>query len=102
MLNLAAYSKREEPMIRLSLKNRMLLGVATVVLLALPATAQYTTASLGGTVMDASGAAIPDAKVTVRNTETGFTQTVNASAVGAFLFPRLPIGSYELRAEKDG
>jgi hypothetical protein len=89
-------------MIRLSLRNRMLLCVAIAAIMALPAGAQYTTASLGGTVMDASGAAIPDAKVTVRNTETGFTQSVNASGVGAFLFPRLPIGSYELRAEKEG
>ena len=65
-------------------------------------TAQYTTADLGGTVVDSTGAAVPGAKVTARNTETGFSQDTTTSATGAFLFPRLRVGAYELRVEKDG
>src|SRR5262245_20084369 len=64
--------------------------------------AQYTTASLGGTVQDPSGAMLTGAQVTVRNTDTGFTQTTQTDASGAFLFSRLPIGNYELRAERTG
>jgi hypothetical protein len=64
--------------------------------------AQYTTASLGGTVSDASGASVPDARVTVRNLDTGFTQSTESAASGAFLFSRLPLGSYEMRVEKAG
>ncbi|MEX2261184.1 MAG: TonB-dependent receptor [Bryobacteraceae bacterium] len=64
--------------------------------------AQYTTASLGGTVSDPSGASIPEAKITVRNADTGFTQTTETSGTGAFLFSRLPIGTYELLVEKAG
>jgi len=67
-----------------------------------PLQAQYTTASLGGNVVDASGAAVPDAKVTIRNTGTGFTQDTTTAASGSFLFPRLPVGAYELRVEKGG
>ena len=63
---------------------------------------QFTTASLSGTVVDPSGAAIPDAKVTVQNTDTGFTQTVAASTTGDYLFPRLPVGNYKLTVEKQG
>ena len=63
---------------------------------------QYTTASLGGTVVDQSGAAIADAKVTVLNTDTGFTQTVSSGAGGEYLFSRLPVGSYRLTVEKEG
>src|SRR2546422_5638057 len=63
---------------------------------------QYTTASLGGTVVDQSGAAIADAKVTVLNTDTGFTQTVSSGADGAYLFSRLPVGNYRLTVEKEG
>jgi hypothetical protein len=72
------------------------------VLVWMPLHAQYTTASLGGTVLDSTGSAIPEAKVTVRNVGTGFTQTVSADATGAFLFSRLPVGDYELRVEKEG
>src|SRR5262245_60435207 len=62
-----------------------------------PLSAQYTTASLGGTISDPSGASIPDARVTVRNLDTGFTQSTQSGATGSFLFSRLPLGSYELR-----
>jgi len=64
--------------------------------------AQYTTASLGGTVRDSTGAVVPDARVAVRHTETGFAQAVASDATGSFLFSRLPVGSYELRVEKQG
>ncbi|RPI53051.1 MAG: carboxypeptidase regulatory-like domain-containing protein [Acidobacteria bacterium] len=62
--------------------------------------AQFTTASLGGTVIDSSGAGIPDALVNVLNVGTGFTQDARTSTTGAFLFPRLPVGTYLLRIEK--
>ena len=66
------------------------------------ASAQFTTASLGGTVLDSSGAGIPDALVNVLNVSTGFTQDVRTGTNGSFLFPRLPIGNYLLRVEKVG
>ena len=74
----------------------------TVVLLPRDASAQFTTASLGGMVRDASGAGIPDAAVNVLNVNTGFTQELLTGANGAFLFSRLPIGTYVLRIEKQG
>ena len=67
-----------------------------------PAYAQYTTASLGGRVVDSSNAVLPKSQVTVRHVETGFTQTTLTDDSGAFLFPRLPVGSYELRVEQTG
>src|SRR3984893_18630429 len=85
--------------------RRSFLTFATwiLVLLSGPALrAQSTTANLGGAVSDASGAAVAEAKVTVRNTETGFTQTTQSGNGGAFLFPRLPVGAYQLKVEKEG
>jgi hypothetical protein len=41
-------------------------------------------------------------KVIVRNVDTGFMQTTTTDPSGAFLFPRLPVGSYELRVERTG
>jgi hypothetical protein len=63
---------------------------------------QYTTASLGGTVSDSTGAAVPEARVTVRNTDTGFALNTASDATGAYLFSRLPLGTYELRVERTG
>ena len=73
-----------------------------IIAMCVPLLAQYTTASLGGTVSDSSGASVPEAKVTVRNLDTGFTQTATTSANGGFLFSRLPIGAYEMRVERSG
>jgi Carboxypeptidase regulatory-like domain/TonB dependent receptor len=64
--------------------------------------AQYTTASFGGNVVDPNNAILPDAQVVVRNVDTGFVQSVTTDQSGAFLFPRLPVGTYELRVEKTG
>lgn len=74
------------PCLRIQLRNferevrkllRTLLAFAWLTLAFCSATfAQYTTASLGGTVVDESGAAIPSAVVTVKSPTTGFTQKV--------------------------
>ena len=67
-----------------------------------PAHAQYTTASFGGSVVDSDNAVLPQTQVIVRNVDTGFTQNATTDESGAFLFPRLPVGSYELRVEQPG
>ncbi len=77
-------------------------ALATVLICSTRSAAQFTTASLGGNVVDSSGGAIPEATVTAQNTETGFSQTTSTSATGAYLFPRLPVGNYKLTVEKAG
>ena len=64
--------------------------------------AQFTTASLNGIVVDPSGAAVPGARVSVSNTATGFESTATSGDMGLYVFPRLPVGSYTLRVEKEG
>src|SRR5207248_6710945 len=51
-------------------------------LLAICAVAQFTTASLSGLLLDASGASLPDAQITVRNVDTGFSLTIKSDADG--------------------
>src|SRR2546427_2708191 len=67
-----------------------------------PVYAQYTTASFGGNVVDRNNAVLPQSQVIVRNVDTGFTQSATTDQSGAFLLPRLPVGSYELRVELPG
>jgi hypothetical protein len=54
------------------------------------------TASLTGTVSDASGAAISGAQVNLVSPDQGFDRTVPTNGSGDFLFSSLPIGSYNL------
>src|ERR1700726_4893517 len=66
----------------------LVLGVQLIT----PAAAQYTTASLGGTVQDPAGAVIPGAAVTVENEDTGLSRTATSQPDGTFLIPALPVG----------
>ncbi len=60
------------------------------------------TAALSGKIEDASGAAIKGAAVTVKNLETGATRAVTSDDTGAFRTLSLPIGPYQVTAEKTG
>src|SRR5204863_6619231 len=64
--------------------------------------AQFNSASLNGIVKDVSGSVVPDASVTITNTETGLSRADKAASDGAFLFPVLPVGTYRLTVEKTG
>jgi hypothetical protein len=55
-----------------------------------------------GTVTDSSGAAIPGAKVAVRNIATNVGSATETTSSGDFTVPALPVGTYELRVEKQG
>jgi hypothetical protein len=79
-----------------------LLGLAMASPLASVAGAQVTSATIVGTVTDASGAALPGATVTARNVDTGFTHTVPANDVGAYRLEFLPIGRYVVEVSLSG
>lgn len=89
-------------MTKRSLLLGTILSVALIVLAPLPVAAQFTTARLGGRVTDPSGAAVPGAHLTISNTATGYTQVVTTGATGAYLFPNLPVGSYNLTVRSTG
>ncbi|MGB8507911.1 MAG: carboxypeptidase-like regulatory domain-containing protein, partial [Pyrinomonadaceae bacterium] len=71
---------------------------------ALPALAQQTvnSATLGGRVEDANGAAMAGAVVTATNTETNQSKTSTTDEEGRYRFAYLPVGAYELKVEKSG
>lgn len=64
--------------------------------------AQYTTASLGGTVLDPSGATVAGAKVIVQSLDTGLQRETQTSTEGTFTFTALPVGRYQVTVEKPG
>ena len=72
------------------------LGVATT------AAAQGERGVIIGTVADAQGGVLPGVSITVRNVDTGFTQTDVTDGSGQYRFGALPLGRYELKAELVG
>lgn len=78
------------------------LAIMVVLGAAAPAWAQFTTASLGGQVTDASGGVVVGATVRLRDTGTGQVFSARTSAAGRYLFPALPVGGYRLTVSKAG
>ena len=64
--------------------------------------AQTSNATLGGTVADVSGAAIPGVTVTARNEGTGIVNETITNETGTYQFANLQTGTYEVRAELPG
>jgi hypothetical protein len=67
-----------------------------------PVFAQGFSAALTGTVRDVSGAVLAGAAVTVKHIDTGLTRTAQADSSGSFSVQSLPVGQYEVTAEKMG
>jgi hypothetical protein len=63
------------------------------------AQSQALNGQIEGVVTDAGGAAIPNAKVTVTNIETGVVRTVNSDDNGVYRAPLLPLGVYTVVVE---
>jgi hypothetical protein len=60
------------------------------------------TASITGTVRDSTGAVMAGAAVTVKHTESGLVRTAETDQNGDYTVPSLPVGQYEVSAEKTG
>ncbi len=78
-----------------------LLGVLLVLGAGAPALAQ-STATLQGTVLDPQGAAMPNAKVTVRNIATSLERTAETDNAGIFQVSSLPVGTYRVEIRREG
>ncbi len=67
-----------------------------------PTTGQTFRGAILGTVLDKSQAAVPGAKVTVKNEATGLTRATETGDAGTYSVPELPIGEYVVTVEKQG
>jgi hypothetical protein len=59
-------------------------------------------ATVTGTLTDPSGAFVPGASVTIRNTDTAIERKIESNEAGLYSAPFLPPGNYEVRASKAG
>ena len=64
--------------------------------------AQTATGRISGTVLDPTGAAVPDAKITFRGESSGATFSVVTSSAGGYTAIDLPAGVYAVEVEMPG
>src|SRR5687767_8857820 len=64
--------------------------------------AQTDRGLINGTVTDSSGAAVPEANVVATNRATNITLTTQTTSSGDFTIAAMPVGTYNLRIEKQG
>ncbi len=84
------------------MRSRIAVLLAALSALAVPAAAQFETASLLGSVRDKSGAVVPGATVTLLNVETGLSQQQVSDAAGNYEFFNVRIGTYRVTGELSG
>ena len=64
--------------------------------------AQGLTGQISGIVADSSGGVLPGATVVITNAGTNTTRETTTGADGAFLFPDLLAGTYDLKVSVQG
>src|SRR6266436_5983114 len=67
-----------------------------------PVYAQVAGATLSGTATDASGAAVPNAKVSIKNSATGVVREVTTDSAGFYSAPNLLPGIYNITVAATG
>jgi hypothetical protein len=68
----------------------------------IPSLAQQDRGTILGTILDSSGAAIPNANVSVENQGTAAKRQVTTDTSGLFLAPELPLGVYRVSVSVEG
>lgn len=65
--------------------------------------AQYMpTGRVLGIVKDPSGAVTPNVTIKLTNTQTGISTSTTTNAQGEYLFPDVPVGTYQVKAGLEG
>src|SRR5271163_3539969 len=81
-------------------------GIAIVILAGLFCSSrslgQSTFGGIRGTVQDGSGAAIPDAQVTLHSVDENTDQVTKTDATGSFTMENVKAGKYSLRGQRTG
>lgn len=85
------------------MKKSSVVGIFVIILsLVAGLSAQTNQGRITGRVTDPTGAILPNAKVTITNTETGVARVLTTSDAGDFFAPNLPPGVYSVSAEAQG
>lgn len=81
---------------------RVVFTAAFLLFVTVPVGRAQTTASIRGTVMDPSGAVVPDAKVTLTEQSMAVERSATTGPSGDYIFPQVLPGTYSLSVESSG
>ena len=84
------------------MRRLLLVGVLSICCISVAMAQSTGTATLTGSVTDASGAVVPRANVTVSNPATGFVFTSVTTEEGTWYIPNLNPATYQLKIEASG
>ena len=85
---------------RISSRIAIVLGI--LFLITTLSFAQARVGMVQGTVKDPTGALVPNAKVTITQPVTGYSQTTQTDQTGAFKLVNVPFNTYKLKADAPG
>lgn len=80
----------------------LFLAIVVLAFVAVPLTAQVQNGQITGDVTDPSGATVPNAAVTVKNPQTGYTGNATANNTGHFVVNEVPVGTYVVSVSAPG
>ena len=86
----------------MTLLQRTRFCILAAALAALPLLGQFDTATVLGTIRDASGAVVPNSKVTLENVNTGVAASTVANGNGNYEFVNQHLGLYKVKVEAPG
>src|SRR5215470_16504405 len=87
---------------RLNFLTMMIASLFALALVAPVFGQQAATATIEGVVTDPNNAAVPGAKVTIKNVDTGLKREITTDASGIYRIAALPPGAYEISAGAEG
>src|SRR5690242_1525204 len=99
MKQLSSFEGRGQFIKRFDLR---LLLILTLIVFAFGSIAVAQEATIVGTVTDTTGAAVPNASITITNTDTGIARTIASGDDGQYVAPDLHIGNYVVRVQATG
>lgn len=87
---------------RIPVVYRFVIALFTLFIIVLPAGAQVGTGTISGAVTDATGAVIPNAAVSLKNTQTGVVTELTTNTQGLYVAPGLAVGNYDVEVRAQG
>ncbi len=84
------------------MRSKFVIGLCFFFSCAILSAQTISTSQIRGTIIDATGAPVPGAQITLTQTATGAVRTATSGTDGGYTLPELPVGPYQLTVTKTG